>query len=184
SARQPAKGGPPVSDAESGIGVTFEPPGPGTWTIDTVHFPRPVTRYWAEMHPEPVLRGYSEFTRYYGIPIDGLQFAYVNGFAYTSVRPLPDDEIPERNRRAEEAFERRLWRDQLRGWDQTFKPESIKKHRELQSVDPAALTDTELVAYLTRCRDHHIEMIYQHMRFTGAATVVIGDLLAHTGDWT
>jgi pyruvate,water dikinase len=27
-------------------------------------------------------------------------------------------------------------------------------------------------------------MIYQHMRFTGAAMVAIGDLLAHAGDWT
>ncbi len=173
-----------MSDAESGIGVTFEPPGPGSWTIDAVHFPRPATRYWAEMHPEPALRGYREFTRYYGIPIDGLQFAYVNGFAYTSFGSLRDEELPERNRRAEEVFERKLWRDQLRDWDRTFKPESIRTHRELQSVDPAGLTDGEFVTYLTRCRDHHIEMIYQHMRFTGAATVVIGDLLAHAADWS
>src|SRR5262249_33856004 len=41
-----------------------------------------------------------------------------------------------------------------------------------------------LVAYLQRCRDHHAEMIYQHMRFTGAAMVAIGDFLAHVGDWT
>src|SRR5207249_1700467 len=51
-------------------------------------------------------------------------------------------------------------------------------------VDPDALSDAELVAYLTRCRDHHIEMIYQHMRHTGAAMLPIGDFLAHVGDWT
>jgi pyruvate,water dikinase len=27
-------------------------------------------------------------------------------------------------------------------------------------------------------------MIYQHMRFTGAAMICVGDLLAHVGDWT
>ena len=32
---------------------------------------------------------------------------------------------------------------------------------------------------LTRCRDHHAEMIYQHMRFTAAAIVPTGDFLAH-----
>ncbi len=173
-----------MGDSECRSGLTFEPPGPGSWTIDAVHFPRPATRYWAEMHPEPALRGYSEFTRYYGIPIGAVQFAYVNGFAYTTVRRVPDEEIPERDRRARYVFEHKLWRDQLRDWDQTVKPASIKTHRELQSVDPAGLTDAELVAYLTRCRNHHIEMIYQHMRFTGAAMVAIGDLLAHVGDWT
>src|SRR5207248_424245 len=37
---------------------------------------------------------------------------------------------------------------------------------------------------LQRCHDHHAEMIYQHMRHTGAAIVAIGDFLAHVGDWT
>ena len=81
-------------------------------------------------------------------------------------------------------FERKLWRDQLRAWDEKFKPASIKTHRELQSVDPDSLSDEELVAYLTRCRDHHSNMIYQHMRHTGAAIIPIGDLLAHAGEWT
>src|SRR5207244_9743362 len=68
--------------------------------------------------------------------------------------------------------------------DETFKPTSIAKHRELQSIDPDALSDEELVAYLERCRDHHTEMIYQHMRFTAAPSVPTGDFLAHVGDWT
>ena len=42
---------------------TFDPPGPGSWEIDDVHHPRPVTRYWAEMHPAAFERGFSEFTR-------------------------------------------------------------------------------------------------------------------------
>ena len=57
-------------------------------------------------------------------------------------------------------------------------------HRELQAVDPDALSDAELVAYLTRCRDHHSAMIAQHMRFTAGAVIPTGDFLAHVGDWT
>ena len=72
----------------------------------------------------------------------------------------------------------------IRDRDETFKPASIQAHRELQAVDPDELDDAELVAYLTRCRDHHIEMIYQHMRFTGAAMLPIGDLLVHVVEWT
>jgi pyruvate,water dikinase len=143
-----------------------------------------MTRYWTEMHPEPFGRGYSEFARYYGMLSDGIELQYINGFSYGRIRPAPDEEIPQRFQRAEEVWRGKLWRDQLRDWDETFKPASIRIHRELQGVDPDALSDEELCAYLGRCRDHHIEMIYQHMRHTGAAMIAIGDLLAHAGDWT
>jgi len=164
--------------------LQFEPPGPGSWHLDPVHFPRPVTRYWVEMHPEPFRRGTHEFMAFYGTPLDGMEMQYVNGFAYTSMRPAPDEEIPQRFARAEEVWERKVWREQLREWDETFKPAAIKTHRELQSVDADALPDDALVEYLTRCREHHSQMIFQHMRFTGSAMLPVGDLLAHLGAWT
>ena len=74
--------------------------------------------------------------------------------------------------------------EQLRDWNESVKPASIKVHRELQSVYPDGLSDEGLVAYLTRCRDHHARMMSQHMRFTAAALVPTGDFLAHVGDWT
>lgn len=164
--------------------LRFDPPGPGFWELDAVHFPRPMTRYWTEMHPEPFRRGFSELTRYYGMLIDSIEYRYVNGFGYKTVVPVPDDEVPARFQRADEAIQGKLWREQLREWDETFKPTSVATHRELQSVDPDALSDEELVAYLARCRDHHAEMIYQHMRFTGAAALPTGDFLAHVVAWT
>jgi pyruvate,water dikinase len=97
---------------------------------------------------------------------------------------VEQDQLPERFQRAEEVFEGKLWREQVREWDQTVKPTSIETHLELQSVDPDELSDADLVAYLRRCRDHHAEMIYQHRRFTGVASIPTGDLLAHVGDWT
>ena len=173
-----------MTSIQSPSELRFEPPDNGTWELDPVHFPRPVTRYWAEMHPEPFRRGVSDFTRFYGLLIDTMEMRYVNGFAYRSVRPVSEDQIPGRFQRAEEVFDGRLWREQLREWEDVLKPASVKAHRELQSVDPDALSDPELIEYLGRCRDHHIAMIFQHMRFTGAAMVPIGDLLAHVGDWT
>jgi rifampicin phosphotransferase len=171
----------------AGQGTTalqFEPPGPGSWHLDPVHFPRPVTRYWAEMHPEPFRRGTHEFMAFYGTPLDGMEMQYVNGFAYSSMRPAPDEEIPQRFARAEEVWERKVWREQLHEWDETFKPAAIRTHRELQSVDAEALSDDAMVEYLTRCREHHSQMIFQHMRFTGSAMLPVGDLLAHLGAWT
>ena len=164
--------------------LRFEPPGPGSWEIDAVHLPRPSTRYYAEVHPEAFKRGVQDFTRFYGMLIDGLEYGYVNGFAYKRVLPAAAEEIPARLQRAQEVFQNKLWREQLRDWDETIKPASIKAHRELQSVDPDKLSDADLIAYLTGCRDHHAKMISQHMRFTAAAIVPTGDFLAHVGDWT
>jgi rifampicin phosphotransferase len=173
-----------MTSGRTATDLQFEPPGPGSWELDHVHFPRPVTRYWAEMHPEPFQRGVSEFMAFYGMLLAGMSWHYVNGFAYRQPFPAADEEVPQRFQRAEEVWEQKLWRQQLREWDETFKPASIKTHRELQSVDPDALSDNDLIAYLARCRDHHSEMIYQHMRFTGAAMLSVGDLLAHVGEWT
>jgi rifampicin phosphotransferase len=170
--------------SEQAPSLQFEPPGPGSWLLDPVHFPRPVTRYWAEMHPGPFRRGVEEFMAYYGMLLGSMQMQYVNGFAYRAVVPAPEEEIPHRFARAEDVWKGKVWRDQLREWDEKAKPAAIRTHRELQSVDTDALSDDELVAYLSRCRDHHSQMIYQHMRFTGSAMLPIGDLLAHLMSWT
>jgi rifampicin phosphotransferase len=162
----------------------FEPPGPGSWNLDPVHFPRPVTLYWSETHPKPFSRGVREFMAYYGTLVETMETQYVNGFAYNAMRPAPEKEIPERFARAEAVWENKVWRDQLREWDETAKPTAIAVHRELQSVDPDSLSDDGLVAYLTRCQEHHSQMMFQHMRFTGSAMVPVGDLLAHLGAWT
>ncbi|SCK18325.1 pyruvate, water dikinase [Variovorax sp. HW608] len=166
------------------IKLPIEPPGPGPWKQDGVHFPRPMTRYFQEMHPDPFRAGTQAFARYYGMLIDGLQMAYVQGFGYNQVVPAPESELPERFRRAEQVYAQKLWREQLREWDNQCKPAAIAMHRELQLVDADALSDAELVAYLRRCRDHHAAMITQHMRFTGGAVLPVGDFLAHAGDWT
>jgi rifampicin phosphotransferase len=173
-----------MTDSEATTELRFEPPGPGSWGRDNVHFPRPATRYWAEMHPEALKRGTNDFARYYGMLIDGMEMQYVNGIAYSTMRPVPDEEIPQRFQRAEEVYAGKLWREQLRDWDETVKPSSIATHREIQAVDPDALTDEELAAYIKRCGDHHAAMISQHMRFTAGAMLPTGDFVAHVGDWT
>jgi pyruvate,water dikinase len=85
---------------------TFEPPGPGSWDLDSLHFPRPTTAYWADMHPEPFSQGYGDMTAFYGVPFGTRVIAYVGGFAYSQAQPLADDEFPGRVARAAETFER------------------------------------------------------------------------------
>ena len=164
--------------------LQFEPPGPGSWEQDPVHFPRPMTHYWQETHPPAFKKGTHDFARFYGLLLDGVQIAYVNGFGYNQRTMAPEGEIPDRFKRAEQVFPQKLWREQLRDWDEKCKPSSIATHRELQAVNLDALSDAELVAYLKRCGNHHSAMITQHMRFTAAALLPTGDFLAHVGDWT
>src|SRR3954452_17751208 len=93
--------------------LTFEAPGPGSYKQDPVHFPRPLTRYWTEVHPEAFASGTAEFARYYGMLMGGLTMSYVNGFGYKSVLPPPEAEIPQRFARADVVFAGKLWREQL-----------------------------------------------------------------------
>jgi len=162
----------------------FESPGPGYWAQDATHFPRPMTRYFQATHPPAFRNGTHDFARFYGLLIDGLQMAYVNGFGYNQVMPAPEAEIQARLARASQVFALKPWREQLHDWDEVRKPAAIRKHRELQSIDVRTMTNAEMVAYLTTCRDHHAAMIVQHMRLTAGALLPTGDFLAHAGEWT
>lgn len=164
--------------------LIFESPGAGPWDQDPVHFPRPLTRYYQETQVSPFKKGTQENARFFGLLIDGLQSSYVNGFAYIQALPAPENEIPERFKRAEQVFAQKLWREQLQEWDKHCKPTSIAKHRELQSINPDTLSDEDLITYLKQCRDHHAAMIAQHMRFTVATLLPTGDFLAQVGEWT
>jgi pyruvate,water dikinase len=173
-----------MTNADTVTELRFEPPAPGYWERDAVHFPRPMTRYWQEVHPAAFARGTGDFARFYGMLMGSLGSAYVHGYGYRSMVPVAEEEIPARFQRAAEVMQGKLWREQLHDWDERVKPDSINAHRAVQSVDPGSLSDQELVEYLTRCRDHHAAMIAQHMRYTASAVVPTGDFLAHVGDWT
>ena len=49
--------------SDSSTELHFEPPGPGSWKQDPVHFPRPMTRYFQETHPPAFKRGTNDFAR-------------------------------------------------------------------------------------------------------------------------
>jgi len=164
--------------------TTFEPPGPGSWVLDAVHVSRPFSRFQAEIHPPNLQAGFRESARRYGLLIDTLDWHIVNGFAYFTVPPAPAAEVPARFRAAEEALERRLWRDDMERWERDAKPAAITAHLALQAVDPRTLGQDDLLAHLDRCREHQQRMIRQHHAFNAAALLPVGDFIAHVGAWT
>jgi pyruvate,water dikinase len=182
----------------------FEPPGPGSWSIDYTHWTRPVTRFQAEVFPEQFVRGFGESLKRYGLLLDYLDCQFVNGFPYYCPRPVgaPEDavghppkhvwdelmrtdpEISERLKTSAMAFERKLWREDLQIWDQETKPAAIRDHLELQAVDPSTLTTEELLAHLDRCRENLKHQIYLHHLYNVPALLPVGDFFVHAQEWT
>lgn len=182
----------------------FTPPGPGVWMLDATHWTRPLTRFQAELFPEPFRRGFGESLRRYGSLLDYLDVGFANGFAYYRPRPVgaPEEadahpprevweklagghsEILERLATSARVFERKLWREDLERWDREVKPAATHAHLELLAVDPHGLDTDGLLAYLERCRENQIHCAYVHHLFNVPALVPIGDFLVQAREWT
>src|SRR4029078_2488536 len=85
--------GPPMTNADTVQELRFEPPPPGCWERNGVHFPRRMTRYWQEVHPAAFARGTGDFARFYGMLVGGLGSAYVDRLCYPALRALPAVEV-------------------------------------------------------------------------------------------
>lgn len=182
----------------------FTPPGPGAWELETTHFSRPVTRFTQETMTGGFVRGFAAGTARYGAMLSHLEPAFVNGFIY--MKPVafgaPKDAegpppklvlqlltrlMPKMRRRiqtAHDAIVHKLWRQDLARWDLQVKPAAIARHRELQSVDLAALDDAGLVAHVREAHRHLEAMVQQHHEFTATTVVPVGDFLVHVQAWT
>jgi pyruvate,water dikinase len=159
-------------------------PRPGSWERDATHSPRPLTRFFQETQPEPFIRGFSDAMRRYGILLHHLEYEFPQGFAYNTKIPVADEDVPERFAAAAQAFEQKLWREDLRRWDEQVKPNSIAIQRALQSEDPDSMSDEELLDYLERCRQNVQDRIYDHHQFNSAALITVGDFMVHGARWT
>jgi pyruvate,water dikinase len=182
---------------------TYEPPGPGTWTLDAAHCPRPRSRYMHDlvggMYAEGFRAGFAE----YAAMTDTIEYAAVNGFVYTSVRPLgapPGAEGPpprivlallarlhpvlrQRVRRAALVIAERPWRAELA----RFTDAAPALERELLALGAERIDGLDLPGFL-RHLDAADAMarrgIHEHFRQAAATMVPVGDFLAHVVEWT
>jgi rifampicin phosphotransferase len=175
----------------------WQTPGPGPWQQDSAHMPVSTTKAMQELYPEGFNRGFTETFSRYGLLLDRLAMAVVNGFTYHQPQPFdmpgpngpmtPEQigaEIGRRAGVAEEAFRTKQWRQDLDLWDDVCKPAAIARHRELADVDLASLTDDKLAEHVGEVAEHLSAMVYQHHRFNVAALLPVGDLAVHTAQWT
>lgn len=179
----------------------FAPPGPRRWTLDTIHFPRPVTRFVAELFPPPARLGFQEASARYGLLMDHIEWAFVHRWAYLCPRPavaLPagidrqgwrrlassDAELASRLAASRQVFEQRRWGEEVDRWDRRTKPRMLRMHRRLCSVAVADAGPAVLVSHLADCREHLEQAILEHHRLNVAPVIPAGDLLAQVREWT
>jgi phosphohistidine swiveling domain-containing protein len=174
----------------------WTPPAPGPWQQDSAHAPISQTAAMSSLYPEGFNRGFSETFARYGMLLDRLAMAQLNGFTYHQPQPFdmpgpdgpmsPEELGAEFGRRAalaEETFAVKRWREDLALWDNECKPSSIVRHRELGDVDIEGLDDAALAEHLDEVVAQLNAMVYQHHRFNVAAMLPVGDLALHVAGW-
>ncbi len=182
----------------------FEPPGKGPWELETTHFSRPVTAFVQPAFAEGFVRGFREGTARYGLLLDHLLPGFAQSFLYTqpvafgappgAMGPPPKPVLmlltrlhPATRRRiatSQRAIEGKLWREDLRHWDEVDKPAAVAGHRAVQAVDVAALSDDDLAQHVLDCAAHSAQSMYLHHKYTIPAAVPVGDFLAGATAWT
>jgi pyruvate,water dikinase len=173
----------------------WQPPGPGPWQQDSAHNPVANTPLLQHAYPDGFNRGFEEAFGAYGVLLDRLAMASINGFTYHQPQPfdLPGPDGPkdpewigaEFGRRAglaAQAFEERIWREGMRRWDEELKPASIARPRALD-VDLGALDEEQLQAHIETCLGHVTDMVYQHHRHNMHALAPVGDFLLQAAGW-
>lgn len=182
--------------------LNFEPPGPGSWHLNEVHCPRPLSRYFQDFYLDCFIEGANDGYGSYGLPYDW-ESAIVNGWWYMARQPVdgyeeyvaartegdkpvsPTGEFETRTEATRVTFENRRWRTDLERWDTEWNPDIQSRNRSLRSVDPDDLDNEGLVEHLRECREAVVRAAYYHHRMSACASIPFGDFLAfvreHTG---
>lgn len=177
----------------------FQTPGPGIWELDNSHFSRPMSLFSKDMFTNGLVQGLKEGTSRYGLALSHLSYEMVNGFFYKKAviyglsdkhcDGLPKDifETPDfinRMAEGEKALESKRWREDLKRWDEEVKPDSIKRNKKLQAIQPESLSLNELLNHISDCRKNALEMMYRHHLFTIPAILPIGLYLSKVCSWS
>lgn len=185
------------------MAILFEPPGPGTWELDRTHFPRPAAPTTQAIFKLYFSAGMARATARYGLVLDRLAYAPVNGWFYNQVRvvgappgaPVPPKLVlqiltrlhPEYRRRAKAArrtFTEHLWREDIERWHREEKPARQQAHLRLLRVPLAQLDDAALVSHIDACLAVYGASTDLHGYLSVPALLAVGDFLVQAQEWT
>ena len=159
--------------------ITFEPPGPGDWMLDTTHHGRrPLTRFMQPVAELSFDQGMTQLFRKYGLPLDRARMRWVHGCGYIRIMAIGEPEKPSnpppafvmklisrlhpemrrRTKTASNALQNRTWRQDVDAWFNRDRGQVTQANLTFQNVDVATLDDaslidhiTDLVAHLNQC---------------------------------
>jgi rifampicin phosphotransferase len=183
--------------------ATWEKPGPGTWELDQSHCgpaPGPVQR---GIYEQCLPAGIGEGMALFGSPIKTMELRWVNGKFYRRLVPqvgggrdLPPPPKPllwlasrlhptlrQQEKRAKESFETKRWREELRRWEDEWKPALIAANLATGDVDLAGLDDAALADHLEDVHARLLESGALHFRLHVSDMGPLGDLMVHLEDW-
>lgn len=186
--------------------VTFEPPAPGQWELETSHHGlRPLTPFIRETYRAAFEAGIVEPLRRYGLPLVTVQAKLVHGCLYmrplavgekpgSTPKPAPPaflmkliirlhPELRRRAKTAEDAFTQRSWRLEVDQWFDHDRSAQLAKNLALQAIEPGGLGDAELATHIASALSHFKDSARKNMATHGADLVPCGDLLAHCEVW-
>ena len=187
-----------------GAEITFEPPGPGSWMLDTTHHGRrPLTRYMQPLYLNMFAEGFPRLLEKYGLPLEEFRAGLAHGCFY--VRPMgigePEKpgkqppafvlnlisrvhpELRRRNRIVKQAWEERRWRQDVDDWFGGDRDQLIAINSSFQAVDPAGLDDEALIAHLAEVTAHLLDQTNLAFETHGGDLIPVGDYLAHCARW-
>jgi len=184
--------------------ATFTPPSPGAWELEQTHITRPPSVFTAAVLPDPMMAGFKDGTRHYGLLLDYFEVAVINRFVYMAVRPVGapksakgpppkllfavlrrvHPEIRRRLRRAKTVFRDRLWRQDVALWDQELRPRLSAQARALLAEDLSQATDAQLADHVRRSAALLRDAVYTHHRLNFCGLLPVGDFLIHAMEWT
>ena len=183
--------------------ATWQKPGPGTWELDQSHCgpaPGPIQR---DLYERCLPAGIGEGMELFGSPLKTMEMRWVNGKFYRRLVPqvgggsdLPPPPAPvlwlasrlhpklrKQERRARESFAVKRWRDELRRWEQEWKPALVEANLAAGALDLTSLDDGALAAHVDDLHRRLLDSTALHFRLHVSDMGPLGDLMVHLEDW-
>jgi rifampicin phosphotransferase len=160
--------------------LSWDPPGPGSWTLLADHYTRPLT---AAMQPftEVWSTATTEFLTELGVPIREARMATVNGLPYIAfvtdgsagskpppawvmklaVRLVPS--LRRAEKQLSQTYARKPWIEGIRRWYEVDRPRAVERVSAVARIDPDGLDDAALAAHLRECSHEMFASARQHL---------------------
>lgn len=183
--------------------VPFAAPSAGSWELDLAHFSPDCSRLVRDAMELAMPKGMEDGFDLVGAPVKTLDAHFLNGRFYRRLVPLvgagrnlpaPPNFVLKlatrvhpgfraREKTAASAMEGRIWLDELRRWEDEWKPAMVANSRCLADIDHADLDDAALADHLLASYKHVTDGLVLHFRLHISDLGPIGLLLVRGRDW-